>query len=47
MNPVEEITRDRNEARNDGDRNADICFLALASKDGKASVRTLVLRDIV
>ena len=47
MNPIEAINKDRIDARNQGDKNADICFLALASKDGKASVRTLVLRDIV
>lgn len=46
MNPVEKIRADRIEARKLGDTNADICFLALADTKGKASVRTLVLREI-
>lgn len=46
MNPVEKLQSDRQQARQLGDGNADICFLALADADGKASVRTLVLRDI-
>jgi pyridoxamine 5'-phosphate oxidase len=46
MNPVEKIQADRKEARQLGDTNADICFLALADSDGNASVRTLVLREI-
>jgi pyridoxamine 5'-phosphate oxidase len=46
MNPVQDIQSDRQQARQLGDANADICFLALADADGKASVRTLVLRDI-
>lgn len=47
MNPIEAINRDRSEAFKNQDPNAGICFLALASKQGKASVRTLVLRDIL
>lgn len=47
MDPIAEIRADRTEARKIQDANADTCFLALASKEGKASVRTLVLRDIV
>jgi pyridoxine/pyridoxamine 5'-phosphate oxidase len=46
MNPVESIQVDRTEARQLGDSNADICFLALADSSGNASVRTLVLREI-
>jgi len=46
LNPLTDIINDRVEARKQGDSNADICFLALADKDGQASVRTLVLREI-
>lgn len=46
MNPIEEIKQSRTEARKVQDANADVCFLALASPAGEASVRTLVLRDI-
>jgi pyridoxamine 5'-phosphate oxidase len=46
MNPVERIQSDRTRARELGDTNADICFLALADANGNASVRTLVLREI-
>ncbi|MCZ6503881.1 MAG: pyridoxamine 5'-phosphate oxidase family protein [Gammaproteobacteria bacterium] len=46
MNPVQNIQSDRNQARRLKDSNADVCFLALADANGKASVRTLVLRDI-
>ena len=46
MNPVEQIKNSRTEARKLRDPNADICFLALADNDGRASIRTLVLRDI-
>ena len=46
MNPIDEIKHTRNEARKVHDANADVCFLALASPEGEASVRTLVLRDI-
>ncbi len=45
-NPVAAIRADRTQARQLGDTNADICFLALADAGGRASVRTLVLRDI-
>ncbi|MDG1206958.1 MAG: pyridoxamine 5'-phosphate oxidase family protein [Pseudomonadales bacterium] len=47
MNPIDVIKQTRNEARNVLDANADVCFLALASPNGEASVRTLVLRDII
>lgn len=47
MDPIAQIRADRIEARKVQDANADTCFLALASQDGQASVRTLVLRDIV
>jgi pyridoxamine 5'-phosphate oxidase len=46
VNPLTNIMNDRAEARKQGDSNADTCFLALADKDGQASVRTLVLREI-
>ena len=46
MNPTKLIIQDRIEARKLGDANADLCFLALADSSGKASIRTLVLRDI-
>ena len=45
--PITNIRHDRTEARKQGDTNADTCFLALADAEGNASVRTLVLRDIV
>ena len=45
LNPVSQIIQDRQAARDQGDTNADICFLALAG-DAGPSVRTLVLRDI-
>ncbi len=47
MNPINAIIYDRTEARKVQDPNANTCFFALASTDGKASVRTLVLRDII
>jgi pyridoxamine 5'-phosphate oxidase len=46
MNPTKLITQDRMEARKLGDANADLCFLALADSAGRASIRTLVLREI-
>lgn len=46
IDPIANIIHDRTQARKLDDPNADICFLALADKDGKASARTLVLRDI-
>ena len=45
MGPIERIQADRQDARNNDDPNADLCFLAL-SESGKPSVRTLVLRDV-
>ena len=45
MDPIERIQADRQDARNNDDPNADLCFLAL-SESGKPSVRTLVLRDV-
>ncbi|MCB1693230.1 MAG: pyridoxamine 5'-phosphate oxidase family protein [Pseudomonadales bacterium] len=44
--PIRHIKDDRVQARRLDDTNADICFLALATPEGRASVRTLVLRDI-
>jgi len=46
LNPIELIKQNRTEARKLADANADLCFLALADTSGKASVRTLVMRDI-
>lgn len=46
MNPMELLTTDRNEARSLRDGNADVCFLATTDPDGKAQVRSLVLREI-
>ena len=46
MDPIDKIKTDRAEARKLSDPNADTCFLALADKNGQASVRTLVLREI-
>ncbi len=45
MNPVDKIIADRQSAKNSGDPNADLCFLALSICD-EPSVRTLVVRDI-
>jgi pyridoxamine 5'-phosphate oxidase len=45
MDPIERIQADRQDARNNDDPNAGLCFLAL-SESGKPSVRTLVLRDV-
>ena len=47
MNPVEQIVADRNAARQSSDPNADVCFLATTDANGRAHVRTLVLREIV
>jgi len=46
LDPIARIRSDRAEARKLDDPNADTCFLALADKEGNASIRTLVLRDI-
>lgn len=46
MNPVEDIKKNRDQARLQLDPNADLCFLSLASIKGEASIRTLVLRNI-
>ena len=46
MDPIDKIKTDRAEARKLSDPNAETCFLALADKNGQASVRTLVLREI-
>lgn len=46
MNPLDRIRSDRADARKLEDPNADLCYLALADRNGKASVRTLVLRSI-
>lgn len=46
IDPIGLITYDRTEARKQSDPNADVCFLALADKEGKPSLRTLVMREI-
>lgn len=46
MDPIDRIQTDRAQARRLNDPNADLCFLALADLEGKASVRTLVLREV-
>ncbi len=46
MKIIDELKIDRNQARTLNDPNADLCFFALAL-DNQASVRTLVLREIV
>ena len=45
MDPITRIKTERQEARNQDDPNADLCFLALSESE-KPSVRTLVLRDV-
>ena len=47
MNPCHTISETQKAAREAKDANAETCFLALASKDGIVSVRTLILRGIV
>ena len=47
MNVLETIRGDREQARKLDDPNAGLCFLALADSNGNASVRTLVLREVV
>ena len=46
QDPIARIRDDRVQARRLEDSGADICFLALADDQGRASVRTLVLREI-
>jgi pyridoxamine 5'-phosphate oxidase len=45
MDPIARIQADRQDARDFGDPNADLCVLALSDSD-RPSVRTLVLRDV-
>ncbi|MBL4682815.1 MAG: pyridoxamine 5'-phosphate oxidase family protein [Pseudomonadales bacterium] len=47
MDPNKIILETRTEARKSKDGNAETCFLAIADSDGQASVRTLVLRDMI
>jgi pyridoxamine 5'-phosphate oxidase len=44
--PVRQIAEDRTLARSQSDPNADVCFMAITGRDGSATVRTLVLREI-
>ncbi|MFT7684908.1 MAG: pyridoxamine 5'-phosphate oxidase [Candidatus Azotimanducaceae bacterium] len=46
MNPSQIINQTRQAARQAKDQNSETCFLAIASKKGVASLRTLVLRNI-
>lgn len=45
MDPIKRIQDDRQDARNHGEANADLCFLALC-EGNEPSARTLVLRDV-
>jgi pyridoxamine 5'-phosphate oxidase len=44
--PLAALRRDRAAARDAGDANAPLCWLATADADGRPSVRTIVLRDL-
>ncbi len=45
-NPINFFNDNWTKARSNGDANANYCFLATVSSAGKASVRTLVLREV-
>jgi len=47
MHPCKLIEQTRLAARLEKDENSETCFLAIASNEGKASVRTLILRNII
>lgn len=44
--PTEALAADRDAARQAGDPNAELCWLATVTADGWPQVRTLVLRDV-
>ena len=46
MDPIDEIVSEREKAREKGDLNANVCFLATVTKEGGGTVRALSLRDI-
>lgn len=46
MDPIGEIIAEREKARERGDLNANVCFLATVTKEGSGTVRALSLRDI-
>ena len=46
LDPIEEIVSERKKARERGDLNANVCFLATVSEDGGGTVRALSLRDV-
>lgn len=46
MDPVAEIIASRQAARQQGDRQVDVCFLATVSDAGRPEVRAVSLRDI-
>ena len=46
MDPIDEIVSERDKARERGDLNANVCFLATVSEDGGGTVRAISLRDV-
>ena len=46
MDPIDEIVSERDKARERGDLNANVCFLATVSEDGGGAVRAISLRDV-
>jgi pyridoxamine 5'-phosphate oxidase len=44
--PLQEITRERERARQLGDLNVDVCYLATVTATGQPEVRTISLREI-
>jgi len=46
MEPIEEITVERERARQLADPNVDVCYLATVTPDGQPEVRAIALREI-
>jgi pyridoxamine 5'-phosphate oxidase len=46
LDPIDEIARDREQARAAGDPLVDVCILATAGRNGAPGLRALVLRDV-
>ena len=46
LDPIDEIISEREKARERGDLNANVCFLATVTEEGAGTVRALSLRDI-
>ena len=46
LDPIDEIVSEREKARERGDLNANVCFLATVSEDGGGAVRAISLRDV-